>query len=142
MVMRFLFALLLGFVLGIAATIFFLHSGAGDFIVAASAPVEDLRRRLREAEQERDRATRRLEDLAARERRMEEAFESIERRFHELEQRAAALAGAGPASPPRASGPAAAGKEGEGAAPGGKPAAPATPAKKPASTMAPAPSPN
>jgi hypothetical protein len=83
-VIRFLFALLLGFVLGAAGTLYLVHSGAGDFMIRRTEVVQDLERRLRGVELERDQLGRNLEDVNARASRMEAAFADLERRFREL----------------------------------------------------------
>ena len=85
-VIRFLFALLLGFVLGTGSVLYLIHSGAGDFLIRRTEPVQDLERRLRDVELERDRLGRQLEDIAGRAGRMEAAFAEMERRFHELQR--------------------------------------------------------
>ena len=53
-VIRFLFALLLGFLIGSGTTLYLIHSGAGDFIIRATQPVQDMERRLRDVETQRD----------------------------------------------------------------------------------------
>ena len=83
-VIRFLFALLLGFILGAAGTLYLVHSGAGDFMIRRTEVVQDLERRLRGVELERDQLGRNLEDVNARASRMEAAFVDLERRFREL----------------------------------------------------------
>ena len=85
-VIRFLFALLLGFVLGCGTLLYLIHSGAGDFLLRRTEPVQDMERRLRDAELQRDQLGRQLSDVASRATRMESAFAEMERRFHELER--------------------------------------------------------
>ena len=85
-VIRFLFALLLGFLVGAGTTLYLLHSGAGDFVIRRTEAVQDLERRLREVEQQRDQLGRQLGDVAERSSRMETAFADIECRFRELQQ--------------------------------------------------------
>ncbi len=82
-VIRFLFALLLGFLLGAVATLWLVQSGAGDFMIRRTAVVQDLELKTRELEQQRDRLTRTLEDLTARTNRMEQSFIDLERRYRE-----------------------------------------------------------
>jgi uncharacterized protein (DUF3084 family) len=86
-VVRFLFALLLGFVLGAGTTLYLIHSGAGDFLIRATEPVQDLERRLREVEQQRDQLGRQLEDVVSRAGRMEASFADLERRLRTLQER-------------------------------------------------------
>jgi len=85
-VVRFLFVLLLGFILGVGATLYLIHSGAGDLVIRRTEAVQDLERRLRDVEQQRDSLSRQLDDVIARAGRMEASFGALEHRFHELEQ--------------------------------------------------------
>ncbi len=85
-VIRFLFALLLGFLLGAATTVYLVKSGAGDLVIRHAEVVQDLERRLREVEQQRDQVGRQLEDMVARSGKMESAFTDLEKRFHEMER--------------------------------------------------------
>jgi chromosome segregation ATPase len=82
---RLLFAVLLGFVAGAGTTLYLVRSGAGDFAIRRTEAVQDLERRLREAEIHRDQLGRQLEDVNARAARMETAFSELERRFHDLQ---------------------------------------------------------
>ena len=84
-VLRFLFALLLGVILGVLGTGYLVHSGAGDFFIRRTEAVQDLERRLRDMETQRDALGRQLEDVIARAGRMEAAFGEMERRFRELQ---------------------------------------------------------
>jgi hypothetical protein len=88
-VIRFLFALLLGSILGTGTVLYLIHSGAGDFMIRRTEPVQDLERRLRDVEQQRDQLGRQLDDVLTRASRMESSFAELERRFgalqHELE---------------------------------------------------------
>jgi len=85
-VMRFLFALLLGFMLGAGSVLYLIHSGAGDFMIRRTEPVQDLERRLRDVEQQRDQLGRQLDDVINRAGRMEASFGELERRFGELQR--------------------------------------------------------
>ena len=93
---RFLFALLLGFLLGAGGALYLIHSGAGDFVIRRTEAVQDLERRLREVEIQRDQLGRQLDDVVTRAGRMEASFGEIERRFREMQQE---LAGRGAARP-------------------------------------------
>ena len=84
-VMRFLFALLLGVLLGAVGMGWLLQSGAGDFFIRRTEAVQDLERRLADAERQRDQVSRQLEDVVARATRMEQSFTDLERRFRTLE---------------------------------------------------------
>jgi hypothetical protein len=88
-VVRFLFAVLLGFIVGTGTTLYLIHSGAGDFLIRATEPVQDLERRLREVETQRDQLGRQLEDVIGRAGRMESAFADLERRLRALQERPA-----------------------------------------------------
>ena len=83
---RFLFALLLGFILGTGSVLYLIHSGAGDFMIRRTEPVQDLERRLRDVEQQRDQLGRQLDDVISRASRMETSFSELERRFAELQR--------------------------------------------------------
>ncbi|TMA37864.1 MAG: hypothetical protein E6J79_08865 [Deltaproteobacteria bacterium] len=85
-VVRVLFALLLGFILGVGTTVWLLESGAGVAFLRATEPVQDLERRLRDMEQQRDQLARQLEDVVARAGRMEGSFGELERRFHDIQR--------------------------------------------------------
>ena len=85
-VVRFLFVLLLGFILGVGATLYLIHSGAGDLVIRRTEAVQDLERRLGDVEQQRDSLSRQLDDVIGRAGRMEASFGALEHRFHELEQ--------------------------------------------------------
>lgn len=84
-VARFLLALLLGFVAGAATTLYLMQSGAGDFVIARTAAVQDLQHRLTDVEQQRDQLRRQLDDVVGRAGRMESSFTELERRFRELQ---------------------------------------------------------
>lgn len=96
-VIRFLFALLLGFVIGAGVTIWFVQSGGGDLLIRRADVVQDLERRLREMEDQRNALGRQLEDVLSRATRMETAFGELERRFRQL---AEAPPAAAPTPPP------------------------------------------
>jgi hypothetical protein len=85
-VVRFLFALLLGFMVGTATTLYLIRSGAGDFLIRKTEAVQDLERRLRDVEQQRDQLGRQLDDVIGRAGRMEAAFSELERRFRDLQR--------------------------------------------------------
>ena len=104
-VMRFLFALLLGVLLGAAGMTWLLQSGAGDLVIRRTEAVQDLERKLADAERQRDALNRQLEDVVARAGRMEASFSELERRFRAMESgRPSEPAPSGPGSgqPPTA----------------------------------------
>lgn len=92
-----IFALLVGFMLGAAATVYLLKSGAADVFIRKTEVVEDLQRRLRDVEQQRDQLGRQLADVVERAGRMETAFGEMERRFRTLQDEVGR--GARPAEP-------------------------------------------
>ena len=93
-VFRFLFALLLGFILGVGGAMYMIHSGAGDFVIKRTEAVQDMERRLREVELQRDQLGRQLEDVVARSGRMEAGFEALEKRFQDVQKELDAARGA------------------------------------------------
>src|ERR1700675_264718 len=85
-VIRYLFALMVGMLLGAGATIYLIQSDAGNLLVRRTDVVQDLERRLKGMEQQRDQLSRQLEDVVARAGRMEQAFTELERRFRGLDE--------------------------------------------------------
>lgn len=83
-VIRYLFVLMLGMVLGAGATIYLIQSDAGNLLVRRTDVVQDLERRLHGMEQQRDQLNRQLEDVVARSGRMEQAFTELEHRFRTM----------------------------------------------------------
>jgi uncharacterized coiled-coil protein SlyX len=83
-IVRYLFVLLVGFLAGAGTMVWLANSGTGDLIIQRTAVVQDLEKRLREMEQERDRLGRQLEDVVARSERMQGSFEELERRFKDM----------------------------------------------------------
>lgn len=100
-IIRFLFALLVGFLAGAGTTLWLVQSGTGDFMIRRTEVVQDLERRLREVEQQRDAVGRQLEDALVRFNRMESAFTNLEGRFRDLltAHETARLRGAEPGAP-------------------------------------------
>jgi hypothetical protein len=96
-VLRFLFALLLGAILGVVGAGYLIHSGAGDFFIRRTEAVQDLERRLHDMETQRDQLGRQLDDVVGRATRMETAFGEMERRFRELQQQLDSAHGGAPA---------------------------------------------
>src|SRR5437762_5958886 len=95
-VMRFLFALLLGILIGAGGTFYVLQSDAGNLLVGRTEVVQDLERRLHEIEQQRDQLSRQLESVTTRAERMEQAFGELEHRFRGMADERPV-----PTSPPR-----------------------------------------
>ncbi len=65
-IIRYLFVLLVGFLGGGATTLWLVQSGTGDFVIRRTEAVQDLERRLREMELQRDALGRQLDDVLAR----------------------------------------------------------------------------
>ena len=84
-VMQFLFALMLGVLIGAGGTAYLIQSDAGNLLVRRTEVVQDLQRRLDGAEEQRNLLSRQLEDVVARSGRMEQAFAELERRFKSLD---------------------------------------------------------
>lgn len=91
-VVKYLFVFLVGFLGGASTMLWLVQSGSGDLVIRRTEVVQDLERRLREMELQRDALGRQLEDVLARSGRMERAFEELERRFQRLSERADAAA--------------------------------------------------
>jgi hypothetical protein len=105
-VLGFVAALLLGFLLGMGATVYLIAwSQAGDFLIRKTEAVQALQRRVDDVEQQRDMLLRQLSDVADRAGRMEKSFNDIEERFRALQSRLAATGQA--EAPPSAKPPAA-----------------------------------
>jgi hypothetical protein len=83
-VMRFLFALMLGILIGAGGAVYLVQSDAGNLLVRRTEVVQDLERRLADAETQRNLLARQLEDIVARAGRMEQAFTDLERRFRAM----------------------------------------------------------
>ena len=96
---RYLFALLIGVLIGFGAAVWVVQSEAGNVLVRRTDVVQDLERRLLGMEQQRDQLSRQLEDVIARAGRMEQAFSELERRFRSLGDERA------PSAPPPAPAP-------------------------------------
>jgi hypothetical protein len=83
--MQFLFALMLGVLIGAGGAAYLIQSDAGNLLVRRTEVVQDLQRRLDGAEEQRNLLSRQLEDVVARSGRMEQAFTELERRFKQLD---------------------------------------------------------
>jgi len=89
-VIRYLFVLLIGALLGAAGVGFALQKGYGDFFIKSAPAVADLERRLDGMEQERNRLGRQLESVEGRAAKMEKLFSDLETRFRGLSGSASA----------------------------------------------------
>ena len=84
-VLRFLFGLLLGAIIGAVGTAYFFSVGGGDHLVAASPRVLRLEEDLHRVTQEREQIAKKLEDTATLMEKMTTKFTDLERRFQTLE---------------------------------------------------------
>jgi hypothetical protein len=84
--MQFLFALMLGVLIGAGGAVYLIQSDAGNLLVRRTEVVQDLQRRLDGAEEQRNQLSRQLEDVVSRAGRMEQAFTELERRFRSLSE--------------------------------------------------------
>lgn len=80
----FVFALMLGVLVGAGGAVYVVQSDAGNLLVRHTDVVHDLQRRLDGVEEQRNQLSRQLEDVVARSARMEQAFSELERRFRSL----------------------------------------------------------
>ncbi len=98
MILRFLFGLLLGTVIGGAPTAYFLSSGGSDYLIATSPRVHQFEEDLRDSNQERQYMAKRLEDFAALMERLEARFVELEKRFGDIVEESRKNAGESPAA--------------------------------------------
>jgi hypothetical protein len=86
MILKVLVGFLLGFILGVAGTVFLVASGAGNYLIATNPRVQELEAKVRDAESQRAFVTRRLEEVANLTERMATRFEELQGRFEALER--------------------------------------------------------
>ena len=96
---RMLLALLLGYLLGVGTALYGLHAGAGDFVIKKTEVVQDIERRLRDSETQRDQLGRQLNDMIVRSEKMEHSFNDLERKFHDIERLRPGESGRGAEAP-------------------------------------------
>jgi len=99
MIVKVLVGFLLGFILGVAGTVFLVTSGAGNYLIAANPRVQELEAKIRESEDQRTFMARRLEEVVRSSERMATRFEELQDRFQRLERAAAGAPGASPPAP-------------------------------------------
>ena len=85
MILRVLVGFLLGFILGVAGTVFLVTSGAGNYVIAANPRVQEMESKIRELEDQRSFMTRRLEEVADVTERMATRFEQLSDRYFAIE---------------------------------------------------------
>ncbi|HEV8716602.1 MAG TPA: hypothetical protein VGX03_27765 [Candidatus Binatia bacterium] len=83
--LRFLFGLLIGAIIGAVGTTYFFSTGGGDHLVATSPRVLHLEEDLRRVTQEREQIAKKLEDTAALVDKLTTKFSDLEHRFQTLE---------------------------------------------------------
>jgi len=75
---------LLGVLAGIVATVYFFHTGGGDYFIASSTKVRILEAQLQTADQKQDQLAKKLEEATAVIEKMTTQFASLEHRFQAL----------------------------------------------------------
>jgi uncharacterized coiled-coil protein SlyX len=92
---------LLGVLVGIVATVYFFHTGGGDYFIASSTKVRILEAQLQIADQKQDQLAKKLEESTAVIEKMTTQFTALEQRFQALNPSATKpLAEKPPASAP------------------------------------------
>ncbi len=111
MILKILFAFLLGFIVGAVGAGFLVTSPAGNYliapVIAANPRVQELETKVREAEEQRSTVSRQLERVTDRMEQMAQRFEDLQRRFEAMQRPAtgkpadgASAGQAGGAQPP------------------------------------------
>ena len=75
---------LLGVLAGIVATVYFFHTGGGDYFIASSTKVRILEAQLQAADQKQDLLAKKLEEATTVIEKMTSQFASLEHRFQAL----------------------------------------------------------
>ena len=75
---------LLGVVAGIAAKVYFFHTGGGDYFVSSSPKMRHLEEQLQHANQQQDNLAKKLEEATAVMEKMTTQFNALEQRFQTL----------------------------------------------------------
>jgi hypothetical protein len=102
MILKILFAFLLGFILGAFGAGFLVTSPAGNYliapVIAANPRVQELETKVREAEEQRTNVSRQLDRVTDRLEQMAQRFEDLQHRFETMQK----LASEHPAAAPPA----------------------------------------
>ena len=111
MILRILFAFLLGFILGAVGAGFLVTSPAGNYliapVIAANPRVQDLEAKIRAADEQRNAVSRQLDRITDRMEQMGQRFEDLQRRFEAVQRGGSDRAAPSPEpAPPAASEPA------------------------------------
>jgi uncharacterized coiled-coil protein SlyX len=75
---------LLGVVVGIVATVYFLQTESGDYLISSSTTVRHLEEKLQHADEQQNNLAKRLEEATAVIEKMATQFASLEQRFQAL----------------------------------------------------------
>ena len=76
---------LLGVLVGVAAAVYFFHTGGGDYFISSSTKVRNLEAQLQAADQKQDQLAKKLEEATAVIEKMTSQFTSLEQRFQALQ---------------------------------------------------------
>jgi hypothetical protein len=103
MILKILFAFLLGFVLGAVGAGFLVTSPAGNFLIApvinANPRVQALETKIRDAEEQRASVGRQLDKVTDRMEQMSQRFEELQRRFESMQRPLVGSERGAPAAP-------------------------------------------
>ncbi len=103
MILRILFAFLLGFLVGAIGAGFLVTSPAGNYliapVIAANPRVQDLEAKVRAADEQRTAVARQLERVTDRMEQIGQRFEDLQRRFEAMQHPVAGAEHATPAAP-------------------------------------------
>ncbi len=103
MILRILFAFLLGFLVGAIGAGFLVTSPAGNYliapVIAANPRVQDLEAKVRAADEQRTAVARQLERVTDRMEQIGQRFEDLQRRFEAMQHPVAGAEHAAPAAP-------------------------------------------
>jgi hypothetical protein len=100
MILKILFAFLLGFLLGAFGAGFLVTSPAGNYliapVIAANPRVQELETKVRDAEEQRTNVSRQLDRVTDRLEQMAQRFEDLQRRFETMQKLASERPAAAP----------------------------------------------
>jgi uncharacterized coiled-coil protein SlyX len=103
MILKILFAFLLGFVLGAVGAGFLVTSPAGNYliapVIAANPRVQELESKVRAADEQRTSVSRQLDKVTDRMEQMGQHFEELQRRFEAMQRPVAGSDRPAPAAP-------------------------------------------
>jgi hypothetical protein len=103
MILKILFAFLLGFIIGAAGAGFLVTSPAGNYliapVIAANPRVQELETKIREADEQRLNVSRQLDRVTDRLEQMGQRFEDLQRRLESMQRAGAGAPASEPAAP-------------------------------------------